>query len=153
MDRHVVYFIKGSLLWLTAGVTLGVAMAIHPAWTIYRPVHLHMLLLGFMLMMIAGVGYHVFPRFAATPLHSVRLAELHLVAANLGLAMLACGFALRAHADSRAILLMGTGGVISAVGAYLMAWNVWQTISHRMIAPVRPPTARTIPIRSDAQQR
>ncbi len=153
MDRHVVHFIKGSLLWLVAGVTLGVAMAIRPAWTVYRPVHLHMLLLGFVMMMIAGVGYHVFPRFAATPLHSTRLAELHLIAANLGLALLACGFALRAHANPRAIMLMGTGGLISAVGAYLMAWNVWQTISHRMMPPVRPPAARTIPIRPESQNR
>lgn len=153
MDRHVVRFIQASLLWLVGGVTLGVAMAIRPAWTVYRPVHLHMLLLGFVMMMIAGVAYHVFPRFAATPLYSARIAEFHLIAANLGLALLASGFALRAHADSRSAILMGSGGAISAIGAYLMAWNLWQTISRRIVPPVRPPAVRPIPIRPDGQQR
>ncbi len=52
MDWFVNAFLKASLAWLAAGVSLGVAMAVHPAWAIYRAAHLHMNLLGFVAMMI-----------------------------------------------------------------------------------------------------
>ena len=47
MDWFVKAFLKASLVWLVLGVTLGVAMAAHPVWTVYRPAHMHMVLLGF----------------------------------------------------------------------------------------------------------
>ena len=74
MDWFVRAFLKSSLVWLGLGVTLGVGMAGHPAWLVYRPAHLHMTLLGFVAMMIFGVAYHVIPRFTGHPLHGRRLA-------------------------------------------------------------------------------
>ena len=56
MDWFVKAFLKASLAWLALGVTLGATMAAHPAYTIYRPAHAHMVLLGFVTMMIFGVG-------------------------------------------------------------------------------------------------
>ncbi len=50
MDWFVRWFLKASLGWLTLGVTAGVAMAVHPVWTVYRAAHLHMVLLGFVTM-------------------------------------------------------------------------------------------------------
>ena len=52
MEWFVKAFVKASLAWLALGVTLGVAMAAHPAWMVYRPAHAHMNLLGFVTMMI-----------------------------------------------------------------------------------------------------
>jgi hypothetical protein len=52
MDWFVKAFLKASVAWLAIGVTLGVAMAVHPAFIIYRPAHVHMNLLGFVTMMI-----------------------------------------------------------------------------------------------------
>ena len=69
MTWFVKAFLKSSLAWLALGVTFGVAMAAHPVWTVYRLAHVHMLLLGFVAMMIFGVAYHVIPRFAGFPLH------------------------------------------------------------------------------------
>jgi Cytochrome C and Quinol oxidase polypeptide I len=63
---------------------------------VYRAAHIHMLLLGFVTGMIFGVGYHVFPRFAARPLASPRLMRLHWWLANAGVAAMAVAFALRA---------------------------------------------------------
>ena len=72
MEWFVKAFLKASLAWLALGVTLGLAMAAHPVWTVYRAAHMHMVLLGFVTMMIYGVAYHVIPRFAGFPLHSRR---------------------------------------------------------------------------------
>ena len=63
MDPFAKAFIRASLLWFVGGITLGLAMAIHPAWVVYRPAHAHMNLVGFVVMMIFGVGYQMLPRF------------------------------------------------------------------------------------------
>jgi cbb3-type cytochrome oxidase subunit 1 len=137
MDWFVKAFLKASLAWLAAGVTLGLAMAVHPAWTVYRAVHLHMNLLGFVAMMIFGVAYHVIPRFTGHPLHSRRLATLQWWLANVGLATFVAGFIWLPQAmfATRARVLVGVGGVLSAAAAYLFVYNIWRTIDG---APKKP---------------
>ena len=53
MEWFVRWFIRSALVWFGLGVTLGLCMAAHPAWIIYRPAHVHMNLVGFVTMMIA----------------------------------------------------------------------------------------------------
>jgi heme/copper-type cytochrome/quinol oxidase subunit 1 len=131
MDWTVRAFLKASLAWLALGVTAGVAMAAHPAWTVYRLVHIHMLLLGFVTMMIYGVAYHVVPRFSGHPLWSRRLAVWHWWGANVGLTLMAAGFAMRVVSDaaSRASTpVLAVGGTFSALGAYAFAFGIGRTI-------------------------
>jgi cbb3-type cytochrome oxidase subunit 1 len=131
MDWFARVFVQASLVWLALGVTVGAAMAIQPAWTIYRPVHMHMTLLGFVTMMIFGVGYHVLPRFVGRPLWSKRLAGAHVWASNVGLAVMCIGFALRVSSDVDAVVgtsVLGAGGALSAIGAYLFAFNLLRTM-------------------------
>ncbi|NUO64400.1 MAG: hypothetical protein HOQ11_13730 [Gemmatimonadaceae bacterium] len=128
MDWHVRAFLKASLAWLTAGVTLGVAMAAHPVWTIYRPAHVHMNLLGFVTMMIYGVAYHVIPRFTGHPLFSVRAARSQWWLSNAGLALMVVGFAVRAHALPSGTPLLATGGTLAAAGAYTFVYVIWRTL-------------------------
>lgn len=132
MDWFVRAFVKASLAWLAAAVTLGVAMAAHPAWVVYRTAHLHMALLGFVTMMIYGVAYHVIPRFAGFPLHSRRAAVGHWWLSNAGLALLAAGFALRVTMGTRATPLLVAGGVLSALGAYTFVYLLWRTMDGPM---------------------
>ena len=141
MDWFVTSFIKASLVWLGLAVSLGVAMAAHPAWVMYRTAHLHMALLGFVTMMIFGVAYHVIPRFTGNPLHRRRLATVHWWVANGGLAVLVAGFVARAHAPTSAIPMLATGGILVATGAYLFIYNLWRTIDAR---PVPRPAAISI---------
>ena len=144
MEWFVRAFLRSSLTWLGLGVTLGVAMAVHPAWIVYRPAHLHMNLLGFVAMMIFGVALHVIPRFTGRPLHSARLAGAQWWMSNGGLAAMIVGFALRAEGAAGATLVLGTGGVMSAIGAYAFIYNIWRTlgVSH---APARRPEGRPLP--------
>jgi cbb3-type cytochrome oxidase subunit 1 len=128
MDWFVKAFLKASLVWLVLGVTLGVAMAAHPVWTVYRPAHLHMVLLGFVTMMIYGVAYHVIPRFAATPLQGARAARWHWWASNGGLAFMVAGFVLRADGMKLGTVVLASGGVLSALGAYTFAYLMWRVL-------------------------
>jgi cbb3-type cytochrome oxidase subunit 1 len=129
MEWPVRSFLRASLGWLALGVTLGVAMAVHPAWTIYRPAHEHMNLLGFVTMMIFGVAYHVIPRFSGRPLRYPTLAVWHFWA-NGGLALMIVGFVLRVHVDwaVAGTASLSIGGTLSALGAYAFALNLWRTI-------------------------
>lgn len=134
MEWFAQVFVQASLVWLALGVTVGTAMAVHPAWTVYRPVHMHMTLLGFVTMMIYGVAYHVLPRFVGRALWSKRLPGVHVWASNAGLTLMCVGFALRVSTavDVRiGTAVLSVGGVLSAGGAYLFAFTLWRTIGTR----------------------
>ena len=128
MDWFAKAFIKASLAWLVLGVTLGVAMAAHAPWSVFRPAHLHMLVLGFVTMMISGVAYHVVPRFVGAPLYSRRAPVWHWFASNIGLACMATGFVLRALGMASGTAVLATGGILSAAGAYTFAYVLWRTM-------------------------
>lgn len=128
MEWFVKAFLKASITWLALGVTLGVAMAVHPQLIVYRPAHVHMNLLGFVTMMIYGVAYHVIPRFTGHPLHNRSVAAVQWWLANAGLALMVIGFCLAPNAVPAAPFVLGTGGVLAAVAAYCFVYNIWRTI-------------------------
>jgi cbb3-type cytochrome oxidase subunit 1 len=144
VEPFVSRFLRASLLWLLVGTLIGAAMAIHPPWAAYRPAHLHSLLLGFVMMMIAGVAYHVIPRFAVATLHSPRLAKAHLIVANLGLTLMVAGFLGRPHGHALAPLCLATGGVLSLLGAWAFAWNLWRTLNRAIPIPAPIPRGRPL---------
>ena len=133
MDWFVKAFLKASLFWLAAGVSLGIAMAVHPVWAIYRTAHFHMNLLGFVAMMIFGVAYHVIPRFTGHPLHNRQLAGVQWWLANLGLTLFVLGLALRASGvyATPAGVMVAVGGLLAGAASYVFVYNIWRTIDGR----------------------
>jgi len=68
MENYPRLFIKAGLVYALLGAILGMAMAIEPSFAgRVRFIHIHLNLLGFMTMMVAGVAFHVLPRFNARP--------------------------------------------------------------------------------------
>ncbi len=86
MDRITKAFIITSLAYLLAGALLGslVLLEIGDNY-LMRFAHLHLMLLGFMAMMIYGVGYFILPRFNGTTIRWGWMVNLHFWVANLGL--------------------------------------------------------------------
>ena len=148
MEPFVRRFVRASLAWLALGITLGLAMAAHPAWIIYRPAHVHMNLVGFVSMMIFGVAYHVMPRFSGHQLASRTLPESHWWISNAGLAGMVIGFLLQPHASRHGMACLVIGGVLETVGAYLFVYNIWRTVSP--VEVPAPPPVRPIPTRRAA---
>jgi cbb3-type cytochrome oxidase subunit 1 len=128
MEWFVRAFLKASLTWLALGVTLGATMAAHPEYVVYRPAHAHMMLLGFVTMMIFGVAYHVIPRFTGFPLHSRRAAGWQWFLSNGGLVLMVTGFVLRANGVRDGTLVLSIGGTLAAMSAYTFAYVLWRTI-------------------------
>jgi len=127
MEWYIKAFIRASLLWFAAGVVLGVAMAIHPAWLVYRPAHAHMNVVGFLTMLVFGVGYQLLPRLFGHPLHSRGLAVAHFYLANIGLAGIVLGFLMQPHVGLGSRWVTGAGGALFALGALVWVWNLWRT--------------------------
>jgi cbb3-type cytochrome oxidase subunit 1 len=142
VDWFAKAFIRASLLWFLGGIALGLAMAIHPAWIVYRPAHAHMNLVGFVVMMIFGVGYQMLPRFFGHPIHSKWLAETHVWLANLGLAVLVAGFFLAPKLGQVGYTVTAIGGGIWAIGAIGFVYNMWRTFDaaekRRRMAAAKP---------------
>lgn len=128
MEWFVKAYLKASLAWLAAGVTLGVAMAAHPVWTVYRAAHMHMVLAGFVTMMIYGVAYHVIPRFTGFALYSRRAPGWQWWMTNGGLALMVVGFVVRANGVPAGTPLLATGGIAAAAGAYTFVYVIWRTL-------------------------
>ncbi|CAN5657398.1 hypothetical protein BH23GEM9_BH23GEM9_36250 [soil metagenome] len=128
MEPFVRRFIRSSLVWLGAGVLLGLWMAIDARAGVYRPAHMHANLLGFVSMMIFGVAYHVLPRFSGAALRSRRAANVHLWLANAGLAAMMAGWMMRVTTPEFARYGLAAGGLASAAGAFLFIGNIWLTL-------------------------
>jgi cbb3-type cytochrome oxidase subunit 1 len=122
-------------------VTLGIAMAIWPTLIIYRPAHVHMNLLGFVTMMIFGVGYHVLPRFAGSPLRWEWLPPVHWWLSNVGLLLMVTGFFV-IPSNPLGRWIFAPGGTLAAIGAFCFIVNIWRTVDGVKIRTVTPPPPR-----------
>ncbi|MBS4098376.1 MAG: hypothetical protein KGZ83_16255 [Sulfuricella sp.] len=87
--------------------------------------HGHVMLLGFILMMIYGIALHVLPRFGGFPLYSERMADWQLYAANSGLPLMMGGW-LR-FSDGWVI----AGGILSYMAIVLFGLNMILTVRQR----------------------
>ncbi|MFA4828459.1 MAG: hypothetical protein WC855_06650 [Thermodesulfovibrionales bacterium] len=85
MDRFVKSFIVMSIVYLAIASILGVCMIARPSLLTLKFVHSHLMLIGWVSMMIYGVGYHILPRFAGKLIKNKAMAELQFWFANIGL--------------------------------------------------------------------
>ena len=85
MDRFVRNFIIVSIIYLGISSILGICMLWDQSLMSLKFVHSHLNMLGWVSMMIYGVGYHVLPRFSGRPLKYPKMGEIQFWTANLGL--------------------------------------------------------------------
>src|SRR4030042_169959 len=90
-------FVKASMIYLGIGAITGLCMVLWPdiRFTVTR-VHTHINLLGFMAMMIYGVGYHILPRFMGRHIYSHRLGNIQVWLSNTTLIGLSVSWILEA---------------------------------------------------------
>jgi len=129
MDKYARAFVKASLIYLGIGVLIGIEMLIWPDVRFtYARIHVHLLLLGFMAMMIYGVGYHILPRFMGRPVYSHRLGNLQVWIANITLIGLSISWILEASRGGVWYTLAILFGVGQAVAIFLFIINLWKSM-------------------------
>jgi cbb3-type cytochrome oxidase subunit 1 len=120
-------FVTLSLLYALLGGLVGITWLLDPALipgNIAR-LHGHIMLLGFVGMMIYGVGLHVLPRFSGFPLYSERLANWQFYVANAGLVLMIAGWLV---AINPVVL---AGGAVSWLAMGFFALNIMLTVKAR----------------------
>lgn len=118
------WFISAALFYALAGGAIGLIWLGDPSalpGDVLR-LHAHLMLVGFVGMMIFGVGLHVLPRFTGRALFSERLADFQFALVNLGLLAMAGGWL----GGPRAALT--GGGTLLWLGFILFMLNVVMTV-------------------------
>ncbi len=127
MEPIIVWYLRMSVIYFVAAAVAGTAMLIHPDIRIaLTPIHAHLNLLGFMSMMIYGVGYHILPKFSGVPVYSPKIVRIQFWVANAGLIGMAVSWPLDYNPLFKGMLIMSA--LLSVLGAVLFAFNILKTI-------------------------
>jgi cbb3-type cytochrome oxidase subunit 1 len=130
MDKYAKLFVRASLIYLGVGVLLGVIMVAWPDTRfIVARVHTHINLLGFMAMMIYGVGYHILPRFMGRPVYSQRLGNLQAWLANITLIGLSFSWMMEAALGGLWHGLVVLFGIGQGVSIFMFIFNLWKSMT------------------------
>ncbi len=142
MDRTLRWFIIMSLVYFLVASILGVGLSMDMGGVGVRFAHVHLNLLGFMAMMIYGVGYFILPRFNARTIRWNRMVDVHFWLANVGLVGMALTYPLNAASGQVFFALFAA---ISAVSVALFVINLvatmlteQQTVETPSYSPTRP---------------
>ena len=130
MEPVIVWYLRMSVVYFVVGTLIGFAMLLWPSESgYYIPVHVHLNLLGFMSMMIYGVGYHILPKFSGTYIYSPRIMKIQFWMANAGLIGMSVSwpFVMRSDAAlSETILIVSA--LLSIISVFLFTFNILKTI-------------------------
>lgn len=128
MSRLTILFIKSSLIYFGIAALVGLDITFMPGHLgILMPMHAHLMLLGWICMMIFGVAYHILPRFSASPLYSDKMANAQFYLSHVGLIGMAASFVLRNYTDMGGMML-ALFSIVSAVAVFLFVINMLMTL-------------------------
>ncbi len=124
MHKRNRWFVTISLIYGLLGGLVALTWLIAPGLipgNVAR-MHGHIMLLGFILMMIYGVALHVLPRFSGNALYSERMANWQLYLANAGLPLMIIGWLTLLN------WLVLAGGAIAYSAIVLFSVNMLLTV-------------------------
>jgi hybrid cluster-associated redox disulfide protein len=122
MDRYTKGFVLASLVYFFLAAVLGIWMGLAETREWVKFAHVHFNLLGFMAMMIYGVGYFILPRFNARTLKWPQLVAVHFITANVGL------IGMVFTSSARPSAAFGLFAFLSVLSAFLFASNLGVTL-------------------------
>ncbi len=129
MPRLSLWAVRISLAYLLVGFTLGALMLANKGlplapW-IWRllPIHITLLIFGFVAQLVMGVEFWILPRFAGGSRGSVTMGWLAILSLNLGiwLAAVQAWFGLAGEVLLAGRVLLGLAGV-------LFIANIWRRV-------------------------
>ena len=136
MDRFVKGFIVMSIVYLGISTILGLLMLGHQSLLSLKFVHSHLNMLGWVSMMIYGVGYHILPRFMGRALYSNRIGEVQFYLANIALIVMLVFYTLNVYAPSGIYLTITVvSGVVEAFTVFLFFFNMLMTLLTKVEQP------------------
>jgi cbb3-type cytochrome oxidase subunit 1 len=136
MDKFVKGFIVMSIVYLGVSTVLGLVMLGNPNMMAIRFLHSHLNMLGWVSMMIYGVGYHILPRFMGRPLYSNKIGEAHFWLANVSLVGMLAFYCLNVFNPGGVYLTVAiVFGVVQALAIFLFFFNMLMTLLMKVEQP------------------
>lgn len=118
-----VRLIKISVLYFAIGVTLGMYMSMAHDYAL-TGVHVHINLLGWTSLALAGIIYHLFPAISKNI-----YAKLHFWCANIGIPLMMIGLTVLILAEAeQATIFVAIGGVLVVFSVFMFAINVLRKV-------------------------
>jgi hypothetical protein len=124
-------WIKLAVVYLIAGVSLGIAMGASENF-LMRPVHAHLNLLGWATLAIAGLVYSVYPQAAES-----RLATIHFWLHNSALPVMMGSLTMLLLGHPCIVPLLAASEFVAAAGVVVFAVNVFINVQPMTRAPGR----------------
>jgi len=115
-------FIKISVVYFVIGVCIGMYMSMAEKFT-FKPVHVHITLLGWMSMALAGLIYIAFPAAAETT-----MAKVHFWLHNISLPIMMIGLAFLVSGAKTATPAVAVGGTLMVLGIIVFALNILKNV-------------------------
>jgi hypothetical protein len=130
MDNYPRLFIKAGLMYALLGAALGVIIAVEPSLSFrLRFVHIHVYLLAFMTMMVAGVAFHVLPRFSARKLPWPEGMKYQFILQNTGLLGVVTLHALGVLQKGVAHIVFMFFAILAGIAFAIMFYNLYFVLS------------------------
>jgi cytochrome c oxidase cbb3-type subunit 1 len=118
MESYAKNFVGASLVYFLLASVIGLGMVLDPGWSAdFLQIHVHFMLLGWMSMMIFGVGYHILPRFQGHANIPRAWARFHFLISNVGLlGMGAAWWAGQGSPSGYWTWILAGGGALNVIG-------------------------------------
>jgi cbb3-type cytochrome oxidase subunit 1 len=136
MDRYVKGFIVMSIVYLGVAAVLGIVMLGNQNIMALKFVHSHLNMLGWVSMMIYGVGYHILPRFMGRPVYSNKIGETQFYLGNISLIALLVFYTLNVFSPGdlyRTLTVLS--GAVQALTIFLFFYNMLMTLMTKVEQP------------------
>jgi hybrid cluster-associated redox disulfide protein len=151
-------FVFASLFYLGVAAVLGMVNGFWETTYFGLFAHTHFSLLGFMAMIVFGIGYFILPRFNGTDLRFPQWVPVHFWLANITLVGMVVfrGLSVETGEDAyRVLFILSAAG--QALSLLMFVTNIWMTLSTKPGQQVAAtaqsaPSRRTQPTSSPSAQ-
>jgi len=130
MDKYMKRFVFASLFYLGLAAIFGILNGLTDIGYIGLFAHSHFNLLGFMAMIVFGIGYFILPRFNGTDLRWPGWVPIHFWIGNISLIGMVVFRGLQSETGAdwaqAAFIVMATVQVISL---FMFIINIWVTLT------------------------
>ncbi len=126
MDPVAKNFIRMSVIYFAISAIIGTYFMFFRVHNQLYHAHVHLMMLGWMAMMVYGVGYHILPRFNGNPVAFPKLAIAHFWVANVALIGLVSTWGFGRYGFSK-IPEQGFA-VLNAIGIFMFVTNILVSI-------------------------
>ena len=117
--------IKISAVYFAIGVSLGLYMSIAHSYLL-ASVHVHINLLGWVSLALAGIIYTLFPDLAST-----KLAKTHFWLHNITLPIMMLGLAFIIYGQEALTPVVAISGTILVLAIILFAYNILRNLKSK----------------------